>query len=123
MKKLIALLLALTAALTLAACGGNSPLAPKLVGTWKTEPGAIDGYDIEITFDADGSLTYRRSLGEEGETLDGTYRLDGDNTLTMVINGDEMVLAFDEGVASSGGFFWYLEDDLLIIDEAKMHRG
>lgn len=72
-------------------CPGTTPNpAEVLAGTWQLtfdEPGDLEGFDIQLTFDADGQLTEINAEGPEG----GTASLEVDNASTDV-DGDEVTI-------------------------------
>lgn len=73
-KKFMVLALVLCTVLLLAACGGSSS---PIVGKWKDETTGMS----TIEFKADGTL----SAAALGQTITGTYKIDGDKITTNVL--------------------------------------
>ena len=83
MKKLIALLLAITALLSLSACGGGSDL-PSLSGYYECENYAFDISALE--FESDGTVTFYMDWN-----YTGTYKAKGDGYVLEIIGGQSSV--------------------------------
>ena len=65
--------------------------AAVLEGTWQAEfaePGDLEGYDVQLTFDADGKLTQITAEAPAG----GTASLDVPDTTTTVVDGDQVTI-------------------------------
>ena len=65
--------------------------AAVLEGTWQVtfaEPGDVEVFDIQATFDADGQLTLITAEGPEG----GTASLDVDESTTTEVDGDAVTI-------------------------------
>ena len=83
MKKLIALLLTITALLSLSACGGGSDL-PSLSGYYECESYAFDISALE--FESDGTVTFYMDWN-----YTGTYKAKGDGYVLEIIGGQSSV--------------------------------
>ena len=83
LKKLIALLLAITALLSLSACGGGSDL-PSLSGYYECESYAFDISALE--FESDGTVTFYMDWN-----YTGTYKAKGDGYVLEIIGGQSSV--------------------------------
>ena len=83
MKKLIALLLTITALLSLSACGGGSDL-PSLSGYYECESYAFDISALE--FESDGTVTLYMDWN-----YTGTYKAKGDGYVLEIIGGQSSV--------------------------------
>ena len=83
MKKLIALLLATAALLSLSACGGGSDL-PSLSGYYECECYAFDISALE--FESDGTVTFYMDWN-----YTGTYKAKGDGYVLEIIGGQSSV--------------------------------
>ena len=83
MKKLIALLLAITALLSLSACGGGSDL-PSLSGYYECECYAFDISALE--FESDGTVTFYMDWN-----YTGTYKAKGDGYVLEITGGQSSV--------------------------------
>ena len=83
MKKLIALLLAITALLSLSACGGGSDL-PSLSGYYECESYAFDISALE--FESDGTVTFYMDWN-----YTGTYKAKGDGYVLEITGGQSSV--------------------------------
>ena len=79
LSKTLALLLALTMVLCLAACGGSKDA---LSGTWSADLG--DDGVITWTFDGKGKCTMENSYMKQK----GTYTIDGDQLIVMKQSAD-----------------------------------
>lgn len=85
MKKLIALLLAIAALLSLGACGGGSDL-PSLSGYYESESYAFDISALE--FESDGTVTLYMDWN-----YTGTYKAKGDGYVLEITGGQSSVSA------------------------------
>ena len=106
MKKIIALLLALSLILALAACGSKDALA----GTWTGDLGA-DG-TVTWTFDGKGKVKFDNTFSKQ----DGTYTIDGDQVtiqlelwdeaqvFTFNVSGGSLTMNENSGVGLSGTY-------------------
>lgn len=83
MKKLIALLLTITALLSLSACGGGSDL-PSLSGYYECESYAFDIRALE--FESDGTVTLYMDWN-----YTGTYKAKGDGYVLEITGGQSSV--------------------------------
>lgn len=83
MKKLIALLLAITILLSLSACGGGSDL-PSLSGYYECESYAFDIGALE--FESDGTVTLYMDWN-----YTGTYKAKGDGYVLEITGGQSSV--------------------------------
>ena len=83
MKKLIALLLTITALLSLSACGGGSDL-PSLSGYYECESYAFDISALE--FESDGTVTLYMDWN-----YTGTYKAKGDGYVLEITGGQSSV--------------------------------
>ena len=83
LKKLIALLLTITALLSLSACGGGSDL-PSLSGYYECESYAFDISALE--FESDGTVTLYMDWN-----YTGTYKAKGDGYVLEIIGGQSSV--------------------------------
>lgn len=83
MKKLIALLLAITVLLSLSACGGGSDL-PSLSGYYECESYAFDIGALE--FELDGTVTLYMDWN-----YTGTYKAKGDGYVLEITGGQSSV--------------------------------
>ena len=83
LKKLIALLLAITALLSLSACGGGSDL-PSLSGYYECESYAFDISALE--FESDGTVTFYMDWN-----YTGTYKAKGDGYVLEITGGQSSV--------------------------------
>ena len=83
MKKLIALLLAIAALLSLSACGGSSDL-PSLSGYYECESYAFDISALE--FESDGTVTLYMDWN-----YTGTYKAKGDGYVLEINGGKRKV--------------------------------
>ena len=83
MKKLIALLLAIAALLSLSACGGSSDL-PSLSGYYECESYAFDISALE--FESDGTVTLYMDWN-----YTGTYKAKGDGYVLEITGGQSSV--------------------------------
>ena len=83
MKKLIALLLTITALLSLSACGGGSDL-PSLSGYYECESYAFDISALE--FESDGTVTFYMDWN-----YTGTYKAKGDGYVLEITGGQSSV--------------------------------
>ena len=108
MKKLTALLLALTMVFALAACGGGSKDA--LAGKWSADLG-LDG-TVTWTFDGKGKVEFTNF----GGTQKGTYSITGDQltvklelwdaekTYTFSVDGSSLTMTDNAGTGVDGTF-------------------
>jgi hypothetical protein len=98
-RYLCAVLLAATFALSGCAIITPPPNpAAVLEGTWQAvfdEPGDLEGYDIQLTFDDNGSLVEITAESPEGATA----RLDVDNATETGVDGDQVTVT----IPSAGG--------------------
>lgn len=106
MKKIIALLLALSLVFALAACGSKDALA----GTWTGDLGA-DG-TVTWTFDGKGKVKFDNTFSKQ----DGTYSIDGDQVtiqlelwdeaqvFTFNVSGSSLTMNENSGVGLSGTY-------------------
>ena len=106
MKKIIALLLALSLVFALAACGSKDALA----GTWAGDLGA-DG-TVTWTFDGKGKVKFDNTFSKQ----DGTYSIDGDQVtiqlelwdeaqvFTFNVSGSSLTMNENSGVGLSGTY-------------------
>jgi hypothetical protein len=72
--------------------------AAVLEGTWQVtldEPGDLEGFDIEVTFDNDGQLVEITAESPEG----GTGSLDVDDSTTTEVDGDDVTVS----IPAAGG--------------------
>ncbi len=72
--------------------------AAVLEGTWQvtlTDPGDLEGFDIQATFDADGQLTQITAEAPEG----GMATLDVDAATTTEVEGDAVTIS----IPAAGG--------------------
>lgn len=83
LKKLIALLLTITALLSLSACGGGSDL-PSLSGYYECESYAFDISALE--FESDGTVTLYMDWN-----YTGTYKAKGDGYVLEITGGQSSV--------------------------------
>ena len=83
LKKLIALLLTITALLSLSACGGGSDL-PSLSGYYECESYAFDISAVE--FESDGTVTLYMDWN-----YTGTYKAKGDGYVLEITGGQSSV--------------------------------
>lgn len=107
LSKTLALLLALTMVLSLAACGGSKDA---LSGTWSADLG--DDGVITWTFDGKGKCTMENAYMKQ----DGTYTIDGDqltvtleswsdpSTYTFSVDGSSLTMNENSGYGISGTF-------------------
>lgn len=71
--------------------GGEGNPAAVLEGTWQVtfdEPGDLEGFDIQATFDANGQLVELRAVSPEG----GMGTLDVDDATTTEVNGNDVTI-------------------------------
>jgi len=100
MKSRIARLLLVTM-MPFAGCNlFNPPENPAVVleGTWQVvfdEPGDLEGFDIRVTFNAEGSLVEITAEAPEG----GTASLDVDDATTSEVDGDQVTVS----IPAAGG--------------------
>ena len=131
MKRIICAVLAAVLCLgVLAGCGarGSTQEGKALTGTWKaTAASAQRGFDMEITFEANGTFRSVKNMVAYIEEIGGTYKVDDDRTLTMYYdyNGGELedVLTYSEEAKECNGSFWYIDGDNLYIAEVALRRG
>ena len=107
LSKTLALLLALTMVLCLAACGGSKDA---LSGTWSADLG--DDGVITWTFDGKGKCTMENAYMKQK----GTYTIDGDqltvtleswsdpSTYTFSVDGSSLTMNENSGYGISGTF-------------------
>ncbi len=109
MKRILAVVLCVLAvASVLAGCGKKDMSGSKFCGTWTAttaeysgvELGVSDifGGDVVLDLGADGKCTFSVNGEEEKgkwDEVDGTVVIDGDEDLTFVEDGGELVLDFD----------------------------
>jgi hypothetical protein len=84
----------------MAGCPGGITENPAAVleGTWQVtlaEPGDLEGFDIEVTFDADGQVTLVTAESPDG----GTASLDVDDSATTEVDGSDVTIT----IPAAGG--------------------
>jgi len=75
----------------IAGCPPPSNSAAVLEGTWKAvfdEPGDLELFEIQLTFDSNGDLTQIKATAPEG----GTATLDTSDTSTSEVDGDQVTI-------------------------------
>jgi len=91
-------------------CPGTSNSAAVLEGDWQMvfdEPGDLEGYDVQATFDANGILTEITATPPTG----GTATLTVANTTTSTVDGSAVTITIPRGLGGTSVFEGTLSDD------------
>ena len=98
MRKLVAIVGSFALVGFLAGCPGGGDPAAVLEGTWQVEfdePGDLEGFDIQATFDSSGQLVEITAESPDG----GTASLDVSDDTTTTVDGSDVTIS----IPSAGG--------------------
>lgn len=98
MRKLVAIVGSFALVGLLAGCPITPDPAAVLEGTWQVtfdEPGDLEGFDIQVTFDSSGQLVEITAESPDG----GTATLDVADTSTTTVDGSDVTIT----IPAAGG--------------------
>ena len=120
MKKIFALILALSLTLALVACGGGGGPAQQLKGTWT---GELFGVELKMTFTGD-EVTMDMTAFGENESETAKYTVDSSNKLTLSAEGTEdTVIEYGEKAKEGDENYWFIDGKTLYISGMELTKG